>query len=428
MPAYSRSTTTPPPTTKLSGTLQDESPQTRCCPRHFPGRPADRPRSPRRAVSSWDTDERRALRASVRRFAEAEVVPHLAAWEEAGALPRELHRRAAEVGLLGVGYAEELGGSGGGPVDTLLITEELIQAGGSSGLVAGLFTHGIGLPHLVAAGDPELLDRVARPVLAGEKIISLAVTEPDGGSDVAGLTTRAVRDGDEYVVDGAKTYITSGTRADFVTVAVRTGDAGAGGVSLLLLERGMPGFSVSAPLKKMGWLCSDTAELSFTDVRVPVGNLIGKENEGFYAIMGQFAAERLSLAVQAYATAQRCLDLTLAWVKERRTFGKPLAHRQVVAHRVAEMARQTDVAHTYTRSVVDRWQAGENVLTEVAMAKNTTVAACDYVVDNAVQLFGGLGYMRESEVERHYRDSRILGIGGGTNEIMTEIVAKLLLA
>ncbi|WP_205730173.1 acyl-CoA dehydrogenase family protein [Blastococcus sp. TF02-8] len=379
-------------------------------------------------MSSWDTDERRALRASVRRFAEAEVVPHLAAWEEAGALPRELHRRAAEVGLLGVGYAEELGGSGGGPVDTLLITEELIQAGGSSGLVAGLFTHGIGLPHLVAAGDPELLDRVARPVLAGEKIISLAVTEPDGGSDVAGLTTRAVRDGDEYVVDGAKTYITSGTRADFVTVAVRTGDAGAGGVSLLLLERGMPGFSVSAPLKKMGWLCSDTAELSFTDVRVPVGNLIGKENEGFYAIMGQFAAERLSLAVQAYATAQRCLDLTLAWVKERRTFGKPLAHRQVVAHRVAEMARQTDVAHTYTRSVVDRWQAGENVLTEVAMAKNTTVAACDYVVDNAVQLFGGLGYMRESEVERHYRDSRILGIGGGTNEIMTEIVAKLLLA
>ncbi|WP_209313733.1 acyl-CoA dehydrogenase family protein [Blastococcus sp. TF02A_35] len=379
-------------------------------------------------MSSWDTDERRALRASVRRFAEAEVVPNMAAWEEAGALPRELHRRAAEVGLLGVGYPEELGGSGGAPGDTLLITEELIQAGGSSGLVAGLFTHGIGLPHLVAAGDPALLERVARPVLAGEKIISLAVTEPEGGSDVAGLTTRAVRDGDEYVVNGAKTYITSGTRADFVTVAVRTGEAGAGGVSLLLLERGMPGFTVSAPLRKMGWLCSDTAELSFTDVRVPVGNLVGRENEGFYAIMGQFAAERLSLAVQAYATAQRCLDLTLAWVKERHTFGKPLARRQVVQHRVAEMARQTDVARVYTRAVVDRWLAGEDVLTEVAMAKNTAVAACDRVVDDAVQLFGGLGYMRESEVERHYRDSRILGIGGGTNEIMTEIVAKLLLA
>jgi acyl-CoA dehydrogenase len=178
----------------------------------------------------------------------------------------------------------------------------------------------------------------------------------------------------------------------------------------------------------MGWLCSDTGELTFDDVRVPVGNLVGAENSGFYAIMAQFAAERLSLAVQAYATAQRCLDLTLDWVTQRHTFGRPLASRQVVQHRVAEMARQTDVARTYTRAVVDRWLAGENVFSQVAMAKNTAVAACDYVVDNAVQLHGGLGYMRETEVERHYRDSRILGIGGGTNEIMTEIVAKLLLA
>jgi acyl-CoA dehydrogenase len=189
----------------------------------------------------------------------------------------------------------------------------------------------------------------------------------------------------------------------------------------------MPGVSVSAPLKKMGWLCSDTAELRFDDVRVPVANLIGEENGGFYSIMNQFAAERLSLAVQAYATAQRCLDLTLAWIRQREAFGRPLASRQVIQHRVAEMARRTDVARTYTRAVVDDWQAGANVLARVAMAKNTAVAACDYVVDNAVQLHGGLGYMRESEVERHYRDSRILGIGGGTNEIMTEIVAKLLI-
>ncbi|WP_206340184.1 acyl-CoA dehydrogenase family protein [Blastococcus litoris] len=379
-------------------------------------------------MSSWDTAERRELRASARRFTEAEIVPALAGWEEAGALPRELHRKAAAAGLLGVGFAEEVGGDGGSAIDTLVIAEEIIQAGGSSGLVASLFTHGIGLPHLVEAGDPVLVDRVARPVLAGEKIVSLAITEPGAGSDVAGLTTRAVRDGDEYVVNGAKLYITSATRADFFTVAVRTGGDGAGGISLLLLERGMPGLAVSAPLKKMGWLCSDTAELTFTDVRVPVGNLIGKEDEGFYAIMGQFAAERLSLAVQAYATAQRCLDLTLAWVKDRTTFGRPLASRQVVAHRVAEMARRTDVARTYTRAVIDAWLAGENVFTQVAMAKNTAVEACDFVVDNAVQLHGGMGYMRETEVERHYRDSRILGIGGGTNEIMTEIVAKLLLA
>jgi acyl-CoA dehydrogenase len=378
-------------------------------------------------VTSWDTDERTALRASVRRFTEAEVLPNLAAWEDAGALPRDLHRKAAAADLLGVGFPEEVGGSGGSAIDSLVVTEELIRSGGSSGLVAGLFTHGIGLPHLVEAGNPELIDRLARPVLAGEKIVSLAITEPDAGSDVAGLRTRAVRDGDEYVVTGGKLYITSATRADFFTVAVRTGGDGARGISLLLLERDMPGIAVSPPLRKMGWLCSDTAELRFDEVRVPAGNLIGEENAGFYAIMNQFAAERLSLAVQAYATAQRCLDLTLAWIRQRETFGRPLAGRQVVRHRVAEMARQTDVARVYTRAVADAWQAGENVVSRVAMAKNTAVAACDFVVDHAVQLHGGLGYMRETEVERHYRDSRILGIGGGTNEIMTEVVAKLLI-
>ena len=376
----------------------------------------------------WDTPERRALRDTVRRFTEDRIVPHLAGWEEDGQLPRELHRATADAGLLGIGFPEAVGGAGGSPIDMFTVTEQMILSGGSSGLIAGLFTHGIGLPHLIDGGAPELVERVARPVLAGEAIISLAITEPDAGSDVAGLTTRAVRDGDHYLVSGAKLYITSGTRADHYTVAVRTGGEGATGISLLLIDRDTPGVHVSAPLKKMGWWCSDTAELHLDDVRVPAANLIGVEGGGFAQIMQHFASERLSMAVQGYATAHRCLDLTLAHVRHRETFGRPLSSRQLIRHRVAEMARQVDVARTYVRAVTDRWVAGEDVTCEVAMAKNTAVAACDAVVDDAVQLHGGMGYLRETEVERHYRDSRILGIGGGTTEIMNEIVGRLLLA
>ncbi|MFC9975952.1 acyl-CoA dehydrogenase family protein [Spirillospora sp. NPDC127200] len=378
------------------------------------------------STSPWNTPERTALRELVRDFTAREVVPFLPAWEEAGELPRELHRRAAAAGLLGAGFPEEAGGSGGDPIDALIVAEKLIQAGGSGGVVASLFTHGIALPHIVAAGDKDLVDRFARPVLAGERIGALGITEPDTGSDVAGIRTTAVRDGDHYVVNGAKMFITSGVRADFVTLAVRTGGPGFGGVSLLVVEKGTPGFTVSRALNKMGWLCSDTAELSFTDARVPAGNLVGAENSGFLQIVQNFVTERLSLAVQAYATAQRCLDLTMEYVRVRETFGRPLSSRQLVRHKLAEMARQVDVARAYTRQVAERYVAGEDVLTETAYAKNTAVYAVEHVVHEAVQLHGGMGYMRESEVERHYRDARILGIGGGTNEIMNEIVAKRL--
>jgi len=306
------------------------------------------------------------------------------------------------------------------------VAEEIIQSGGSGGLVASLFTHGIALPHIIASGDKDLIDRFARPVLAGDKIGALGITEPDTGSDVAGIRTTAVRDGDSYIVNGAKLFITSGVRADFVTLAVRTGEPGFGGISLLVVEKGTPGFTVSRSLSKMGWLCSDTAELSFTDVRVPAANLVGAENTGFLQIVQNFVTERLSLAVQAYATAQRCLDLTLEWIRARETFGRPLSSRQLVRHKVAEMARQVDVARAYTRQIAELHVAGEDVLTETAYAKNTAVYAVEHVVHEAVQLHGGMGYMRESEVERHYRDARILGIGGGTNEIMNEIIAKRL--
>jgi acyl-CoA dehydrogenase len=377
-------------------------------------------------LNPWHTPERAALRELVRDFTAREIVPSLPEWEDAGELPRSLHRRAAEAGILGAGFPEEAGGSGGELFDALIVAEEIIQAGGSGGVVASLFTHGIALPHLIASGDEDLIDRFARPVLAGEKIGALGVTEPGTGSDVAGIRTTAVRDGDSYVVDGAKMFITSGVRADFVTTAVRTGEPGFGGISLIVVEKGTAGFTVSRALRKMGWQCSDTAELAFDGVRVPAANLIGAENGGFLQIVQNFVTERLSLAVQAYATAQRCLDLTLRWIRDRDTFGRPLSSRQLVRHKVAEMARQVDVARAYTRSVAERHAAGEDVLTETAYAKNTAVYACEHVVHEAVQLHGGMGYMRESEVERHYRDARLLGIGGGTTEIMNEIVAKRL--
>ena len=369
-------------------------------------------------MNSFDTAERKALRDLTRRFVERDVVPYLDAWERAGEVPRELHRTAAKLGLLGIGFPENVGGSGGDLLDTVVVTEELIQAGGSSGLAAALFTHGIALPHMVASGQAELIDRYVRPTLAGERIGALAVTEPDTGSDVASIRTTARRDGEHYVVNGAKTYITSGARADFVTTAVRTEH----GISLLVVEKP----TVTRTLDKIGWHCSDTAELSYVDIRVPVTNLVGAEGTGFAQIMRHFATERLSMAVQAYATAQRCLDLTLAWTRTRKTFGEPLASRQVVRHRLAEMARRTDVARTYVRHTAVRVATGEPLVTEVAMAKNTAVEACSYVVDQAVQLHGGLGCLRDAEVERHYRDARILGIGGGTTEIMNEIIAKRL--
>ena len=375
----------------------------------------------------WDAPDRRALRQLARDVVAKEVAPHVEQWETDGELPRSLHRTFADAGLLGVAFPEEVGGQGGDAVDAAILAEEVLLGGGSGGVVASLFTHGIAVPHIARSGSPDLVDRYVRPTLAGELIGALAVTEPGGGSDVAGLRTRAVRDGDHYVVNGAKTYITSGVRADFVTTAVRSGGPGWQGVSLLVVDKGTPGLTVSRRLDKMGWRCSDTAELSFADVRVPVENLVGEEGSGFVQIMQQFQSERLALAVQAYATAQRCLDLTLQWVKDRETFGKPLSARQVVRHKVAEMARQVWVARTTTRAAYDLWLSGTEVdsaVTEVSMAKNTACAACDHVVDEAVQLFGGMGYVRESEVERHYRDSRILRIGGGTDEIMHEVVAK----
>lgn len=372
------------------------------------------------------TDHHEDLRELGREFVRREVVPHLQQWEDERLIPRDLHVAAAKQGLLGVGFPEEVGGQGGNVLDTVVLQEAMYEAGASSGLMAGLFTHGIALPHIVASGDAALIDRFVRPTLAGEMIGSLAVTEPGGGSDVAGIRTTARRDGDHYVVDGAKTYITSGVRADFVTTAVRTGGPGHGGVSLIVVEKGTPGFTVDRRLEKMGWHCSDTAELGYAGVRVPAENLVGAENSGFYAIAQQFVVERVALAVHAYGIAARSLALTAQWCRERATFGKPLVANQVVRHRLVEMHRQVEVARVYTHDVARRHDAGEVVIAEACLAKETACNTATAVVDAAVQLHGGMGYMHGTEVERHYRDARILPIGGGATEVLADLSAKLL--
>ena len=378
-------------------------------------------------MSVWTTPEREQLRKTVRAFAEREILPYAAEWERTGDIPRELHRKAGDAGLLGASLPESVGGEGGDGADAVVICEELHQAGVPGGVFASLFTCGIAVPHMVASGDQRLIDTYVRPTLRGNKIGALAITEPGGGSDVGHLTTKAVRDGDDYVVNGAKTYITSGVRADYVVTAARTGGPGAGGVSLIVVDKGTPGFEVSRKLDKMGWRSSDTAELSYTDVRVPVANLIGVENTGFLQIAGAFVSERVGLAAQAYSSAQRCLDLTVEWCRNRETFGRPLISRQSVQNTLAEMARKVDVARVYTRYLVERQLGGEtNLITEVCHAKNTAVESGEWVANAAVQLFGGMGYMAESEVERQYRDMRILGIGGGTTEILTALAAKTL--
>ncbi|MBM9459853.1 acyl-CoA dehydrogenase family protein [Nocardioides sp. zg-536] len=373
----------------------------------------------------WNS-ERAALKQAATDWATREIAPSIQEWEDAGELPRSLTHAAAKAGMLSVGYAEEFGGDGGDVLDACALQEGLMAAGASGGLLSALYTHGISAPHMIAHGSPYLLEKYVRPTLQGDLIGSLGITEPDGGSDVASLKTRAVRDGDHYVINGAKTYITSAVRGDFVVTAARTGDEGHGGLSLIVVDKDTPGLTVSRSLQKMGWRCSDTAELSYDNVRVPVTNLVGEENHAFYYIAEQFVVERIFLALIGYTTALRCTELAAQYCRERETFGKPVIKNQVVRHKLVEMRRQAEVARTYTLEVAQRHVEGESVIAEACMAKQTAVETAVAVADMAVQLHGGYGYMHGTEVERHYRDARLLPIGGGATEVLTDLSAKLL--
>jgi acyl-CoA dehydrogenase len=371
-----------------------------------------------------DTHEQ--VRLTVRKMLAEHVLPYVQEWEEAGTFPRELYKTFGDAGLSGIGYPEVLGGFSEGDVFMKIAASEELMRSGSGGLVASLGSLDIGLPPIVKWGSEEMKQRVVPAVLSGEKIAALAITEPSGGSDVASIKTRAVSDGDYFRVTGSKVFITSGIRADFYTVAVRTGGEGYGGISLLLMEKGMPGFSTGKPLKKMGWWASDTAELFFDDVKVPKANLIGSENAGFFVIMTNFQMERLNLAVMANMTSQLALEESLRYVHERSAFGKPLAKMQVIRHKLADMATQVEASREFTYRVAARIQAGIPSVKEVSMVKNFSTKVSDMVTYEAVQIFGGMGFMRETLVERLYRDNRILAIGGGTHEIMNEVIAKQL--
>jgi acyl-CoA dehydrogenase len=366
------------------------------------------------------------VRKSVREFIKKEVLPYIEEWEEAGEFPRELYKKAAAVDILGMGFPEEYGGTPGDIFFKVAVSEELMRSG-SAGFCAGLGSLNIAIPPILSLGSEELKKRIVPPVLAGDKIAALAITEPGGGSDVANLKTTAVRDGDHYIVNGSKTFITSGCRADFVTTAVRTGGEGAHGISLMVIETDTPGFSVSNKLKKTGWWASDTAELFFDNCRVPAANLIGQENQGFYGIMINFQGERLALAVMANMTARMALEESIKYAKEREAFGKKLTGFQVTRHKLADMATLVEASTEFTYRVAAKIGAGVDQIKEVSMAKNFACMVSDKVTYDAVQIFGGYGFMRGYLVERLYRDNRILSIGGGTSEIMKEIITRFVL-
>jgi acyl-CoA dehydrogenase len=381
-----------------------------------------------RALLPPFTDEHEQLRDSIGRWVREEIVPNVDGWEEAREFPRELYSRAGELGFLGLKYPEELGGQGGDYVHDAVWAEELAAAGASGGVGAGLGAHtGIATPPVFKFGTPDQHERFLRPAIKGERIAALGITEPGAGSDVASIRTRAEKMDGGYVVNGSKTFITNGVRADFLVCAVKTrAEGGHHGISFLILERDMPGYEVVSKLEKMGWHSSDTAELSFTDVEVPDENRLGEENRGFYLIMSNFAWERLLMSLSAVGGMKRLLDVTVAYALERQAFGRPIGHFQVIRHKVAELATRAEACRSSTYAALRSYVAGEDAIQQVAMAKLLTQRALLEVADECLQIHGGYGYMREYGIERAVRDARLGPIGGGTDEVMKEIIGKQL--
>ena len=368
-------------------------------------------------------EEIAALGETVRRFTRDRIAPHVSQWDEAGEFPRELYREAAAAGLLGLGYPEELGGTPAPYALRNVVSVRMAREAGSGGVMASLFSLNIGLPPVVRYGSSELQHEVVPPVLRGEKIAALAITEPGGGSDVASLATTARREGGDYVINGSKTFITSGMRADFITLAARTGGPGASGISLILVEGNPEGLQRTL-LKKMGWWCSDTATLYFDNCRVPAENLIGEEGAGFRAIMLNFNDERLYGAAGAIAFARVCFEEAVAYARERVTFGKPIIERQVIRHKLVDMAQRIEASQAMLELLTWRLEQGENPVAEICMLKNQATTTLAFCASEGVQIFGGAGFMRGVKVERIYREVKVNAIGAGTEEIMKDLASR----
>jgi alkylation response protein AidB-like acyl-CoA dehydrogenase len=373
------------------------------------------------------TDEHQQLRDAIRRFVDTELRPHTEEWEDARWFPNSVFHRMAELGYLGLKYPEEYGGEGGDSLHDAVLTEELPRAG-SGGLSAGIGAHiGIATPPVFKFGTEDQKQRYLAPAIRGEKIAALGITEPGAGSDVAGIRTFAQRVDGGYVVNGSKTYITNGVRADFVVTAVKTtSEGGHHGLSFLIVESDFEGYSVSKKLEKMGWHASDTGELAFADMFVPEENLLGEENKGFYLIMANFQWERLLMALGAVGSMQGVLERTLEYAMERHAFGRPIGKHQAIRHKIAEMALRLETGRALTYNALRLYHSGHDAVKEVTMAKLKTQRDAFDQADDALQIFGGAGYMKEYGIERACRDTRLGPIGGGTDEIMKEILGKQL--
>jgi acyl-CoA dehydrogenase len=372
----------------------------------------------------FETEERRAFRDVVRDFVARKIKPHADDWDEKGQVPWELHREAGALGLFGFGIDECYGGLGFDDAFLRAIYAEEISQCGATGVPADLGARSISVGPIHTLGSEQLKRRVLPRVLSGEQGASLAITEPSGGSDVANLRTRAVRDKGDYVLQGAKTFITGGMRSDYFVVAARTGADGLSGISLFLVDADAPGFSRQPLDRKMGWWCSDTASLFFDDCRVPAENLLGPEGRGFLAVMQNFNFERFFMAAQCLGMMQACLDDATTWARERKTFGKRLVEHQVIRHKLADMSARIDATRALIQQIAWNINEGEIPVAEICKAKFFASKGLEFCASEAMQILGGAGFLRGNRIERIYREVKVMAIGGGSEEILRDLAAR----